>query len=98
MRIARSHKMTRQSAKDKAEDLLPQLLERHGDSVSNAQHRWQEDKMQFSFRAKGMDVSGSLEITDSEIVLDIRLPWQAELFEDVLRSSVDHELDQILGG
>ena len=90
--------MTRQSAKDKAEGLLPQLLERHGDSISNARHLWRGDEMEFSFRAKGVNVTGTLRITDTEVVLDVKLPWTAKLFEGVLRSNVEQELDQILGG
>ena len=80
------------------EGLLPALTEQFGGSVSNPSSTWQGDVLSFSFRARGFDIKGTLEITDTDAVLDVTLPFAARLFEGSIRSSVERELDQFLSG
>ena len=88
--------MTKQAAKDKLEGTLPALIARFGDSVSDFEHAWQGNSATFSFRARGFDVQGSLKITDSDVVVDMKLPFVARLFESTIRSNVELELDTTL--
>ena len=97
MKIARDHGMTRQEARDAVDTLLPTLMQRHRDSVSDARSSWRSDVLSFSFKARGFDIKGSLEVTDTRVILDARLPFLARPFEGAIRSNVERELDRILG-
>ena len=88
--------MTRQAARDKLEGALPALIDRFGDSVSELKHTWQGDAARFSFQARGFNVKGTLLVTDTEVAIDVKLPFAPRLFEGTIRSSAEQGLDRIL--
>ena len=96
MRIVRDHGKSRQAAREMADMLLPALLERHGDRLTDPQGAWDGDVFSFSFRAMGFSIKGTLEIDDARLVLDAGLPLLARPFEGTLRANVESELDRIL--
>ena len=96
MKLVKRHGLTQQAAKERLEAALPGLLVRFGDSASGLEHTWQGYHARFSFRAKGFGVKGALIIDDTAVVLDIRLPLAAKLFEGTIRSGLEQELDRIL--
>ena len=71
MRIVTSHNTTRQVAKDTVKSLLPELLSRFGDSVSDSKIDWHNDTTRFSGRVLVANIKGTLEVTDTELVLDM---------------------------
>ena len=89
--------MARQEAKDTVDALLPTLVQRHGDSMSNPKGEWKGDLFNFSFEARGFKIKGTLEVTDTQVKLDAKLPLLASPFEGMIRSNIERELDQILG-
>lgn len=97
MRIVKTHGMTKQSAKDSVDALLPRLVQQYGGSMSNLSEAWSGDVFKFSFEARGFGIEGTLEVGDERLVLDAKLPWLARAFEGTIRSAVERELDHILG-
>ena len=98
MRISRRHKSTKKALKDLVEGLIPTVMERFGESVTNAKHAWRGDDMEFSFRARGFNIKGTLHVTDAQVNLDLRLPFAAKLFESKIKPAVERELDKVLDG
>jgi hypothetical protein len=98
MRIVKRHGMTRQGAKETAGSLFPALVERHKDEISNPTFVWRGDVMEFSFQALALNIKGTLQVTDTEIVLDVALPSVARLFEGTIRTNIERELDRITRG
>ena len=98
MRIVRKHNVTQDAAKEWVETQLPDLLSRFGDSISNVQHTWRDDVMDFSFRARGFAISGTLEVTDTELSLDMSVPFLARPFQGRIEGEIDRWLDESLPG
>ena len=96
MRVLKKHNSRPENVRDKIETLLPSLLERFGDSVSDVEHGWRGDDLEFSFRALGLSIMGTASISDTELILDLRLPLAARMFEGKIRSAVEDELDSLL--
>ena len=96
MRVLKKHGSTREVARDKIETLLPSLMERFGDRLSDIKHDWRGDDLGFSFQASGFNVSGTVSVSDTDLLLDLRLPLAARLFEGKIRSAVEDELDRLL--
>ena len=96
MKVLRKHNSRRDSVKDDIETLLPSLMERFGDSVSDIEHDWRGDDLGFSFRASGFSVRGTVSVSDTDLLLDLRLPLAARLFEGKIRSAVEDEVDRLL--
>ena len=51
---------------------------------------------EFSFVARGFSIKGTLEVNDSQLILDAKLPFLAKPFEGMIRSRIEQELDHIL--
>ena len=98
MKIVRQHNKTRQEARDTVEGLVPALMQRFGEAVSDPKANWEGDVMVFSFSARGFDVKGALEVTDAEVLLDVKLPFAAKFFEGTIRSKAEQAIDQYLSG
>jgi putative polyhydroxyalkanoate system protein len=96
LKILKRHKSKREIVRDKIQGLVPSLTERFGDSVSGLKHAWQGDDMEFSFRALGFQVKGTVTVSDSDVHLDLRLPFAAKMFEGRIRSAIETELDKLL--
>ncbi len=98
MRIIRKHGLTREAVRNRIEDLAPSLVKRFGESVSDVERVWRDDEMDFSFRARGLSVKGTVAVSDSEVILDLRLPMAARMFEGRIRPEIERELDRLLFG
>jgi len=96
MKIVRQHSLGKKAAKARLESALPSLLQQFGGSVSDLKYAWQNYVWKCSFKTRGFGVKGTLEITDTEVKLDLRLPFLARAFEGTIRSNIEPELDRIM--
>ncbi|MCX8213778.1 MAG: polyhydroxyalkanoic acid system family protein [SAR202 cluster bacterium] len=96
MKIVRRHSLGKEAAKARLESELPSLLQQFGGSVSDLTYVWQSYVLEYSFKARGFGVNGTLEITDTKVKLDLRLPFMARAFEGTIRSNIEPELDRIM--
>ncbi len=96
MKITREHDMTREKARTTVESLIPDLIDSFGQQVSDPRWDWRGDVMTFSFTAMGLGIEGTLEVSDSTLVLDVKLPLLARAFEGKLVSVAEREIDRYL--
>ena len=95
MRIAVPHNTTRDNAKKIVEQRLEELQRQYGHYASDLEKKWNGDHLDFSFKAKGFTGKGTLEITDTDVIVDGKLPLIAKPFEPRIRSSVEREAEQM---
>ena len=95
MRITVPHHTTRQSARSRVEARLGQLLSQFGGHAEDMEHAWDGDTLRFKGKAKGLKVEGSVEVTDSDVVIDAKLPLIAMAFEGRIRETVQKEADSM---
>jgi hypothetical protein len=87
------HQLERQIAIDRLQRYSQQMRDVAGDHVSDVSETWNEDGVaQFSFRAMGMEVSGTTTVLDSVAEVLIRLPFAAL----PLRGLIEREVSQRL--
>ncbi len=91
MRIVITHQTDKATARGKVEARIEELLGQHGHYLSEINRQWEGDRLLFSGTAKGFKTNGSIEITDSEVVLDGRLPLIAKPFESRIKSTIERE-------
>ena len=95
MRIECPHKTTRAKARRIIEDRLKNLQQEYGQHANDLDHRWQGDTLHLSFKAKGMSAKGTLEITDTDVIIDGKLPLLAKPFESRIRGTVEREAESM---
>ena len=98
MKVQRAHMMTGETARGEIERALPGLLQEFGSDVSGVTHEWRGNSMNFSFRARGLRLKGRIDVTDSQVVIDVSLPLIARPFEGRIRSATERKLKQIFSG
>jgi hypothetical protein len=91
MRMTVTHHTTRENARRIIDQKIVELEGKYGHYASEIERRWTGDVLNFSFKAKGFQGKGSLEITDSEVIVDGKLPLIAKPFESRIRSTVERE-------
>jgi putative polyhydroxyalkanoic acid system protein len=95
MRIAIPHHTTRAAARLRVDARLADLLGQFGDRAEDLSHEWRWDTLHFRGKARGLAVEGTIEITDSEVVLESRLPLIARPFESRIRQAVQEEAEKV---
>jgi hypothetical protein len=91
MRITIPHHTTQAAAHKRVDARLAQLLGQFGDKAEDIAHEWRGDTLRFRGKARGFHVEGTLEVTDSEVIIDSKLPFLAKPFESRIRHAVEQE-------
>jgi putative polyhydroxyalkanoate system protein len=97
MKVTVPHHTTRAEAKRKIEERLGNLEQQYGHYATDIDKQWDGDRLTFSVKARGMSGSGSLEITDSEVIVDGKLPLMARPFESRIKSTIEREAAAMFG-
>lgn len=95
MRIAIPHHTTRESARKIVEERLRSLEHQYGHHAQDIEHEWHGDTLHFGFKAKGMSGTGTLEVTDTDVVIDGKLPLLARPFESRIRHTLEREAESM---
>src|SRR5579872_7164898 len=91
MRIAFPHHTDPASARQKIESRLKDLLTTYGHYLSEVDQQWDGSRLVFSGKAKGMKANGTVDVTDSEIIIDGKVPLLAKPFEPRIKSTIERE-------
>ena len=91
MHIAVPHRTTKEKARKIVEHRMQQLEKQYGHYASDVEKNWSGDRLDFAFKAKGFTGKGSLEVTDSEVIIDGKLPLIAKPFEPRIKSTIEKE-------
>ena len=97
MRISVPHHTTKEEARKIVDRRLGELLGQYAHYLSESQTNWSGDRLDFTGKAKGFNVNGSLEVTDSEVIVDGKLPLIAKPFESRIKSTVEREAESMFG-
>lgn len=95
MRISIPHHTTRAKARSVIESKLTALLNQFGGKVEDLEHSWSGDTLDFKGKARGFHVSGTMEVTDSEVTLHAKLPMLAIPFEPKIKEAVKREAESL---
>lgn len=90
------HKLTREEARRRIQELLPKMKTDYGDQIKDLQEEWNGDTGLFSFSVMGFPVSGTLTINDASLDLDGTLPFAAAFFKGKIKSVIESKAQELL--
>lgn len=96
MKISTTHHMDKQVVRAKIEGEIVELVERFGQYVSNLDHHWCGDTMEFSFKAIGNDLLGSVHVTNRNFDLEIRIPSKFRIIEGQIKDEARDWCNKVL--
>jgi len=76
---------------------MTSLERQYGHYATDIDKSWEGNRLNFSVKARGMSGSGSLEITDTEVIVDGKLPLMARPFESRIKSTIEREAAAMFG-
>ncbi len=82
------HKLTREEALKRTKNLLTKTKEDFSEDIKNLKEIWNDNAGKFSFAAKGFEISGTLTVKDSEIILDGTVPFAVSLFKGKITKKI----------
>lgn len=97
MRVTVPHHTDRSTARAKIDARIAQLLKQYGHYLNDSEHHWEGDTLYFSGSAKGFKANGTAEITDSDVIVDGKLPLIAKPFEPRVKSTIEKEAAAMFG-
>jgi len=90
------HSLTQAEAFSRIQQFLPELKTRHSDKISDIKESWSGTTGTFKFIVSGFDVSGTIEVLDSVIVINGNLPMLALMFKSTIENTIREQADVLL--
>lgn len=95
MKIMVPHNTSREEAKKVVEQRAANLMKQFGAQAQTVEHEWVGDVLHVRGKAMGLQIKGSVEVTETDIIVDGDLPLMARPFESKIREAVLRETDQM---
>ncbi len=90
------HNLDKNEATERVKGLLNKMKTDYGDMVQNLEESWTDNKASFSFKAMGMAIKGILDVDDSNVVLDGKIPLTALPFKKTIEDKIREEATKLL--
>jgi len=97
MHTAVPYHTDRETARRRIDQRLDQLLAQYSHYLTGHEKRWEGDTLHFSGSARGFKASGTLQLTETEVVIDGKLPLIAKPFEPRIKNTIEREAAAIFG-
>lgn len=84
------HELGRQEARRRLDSGFADLA-RHVGAMGSVSKRWVGDRLEFSFSAMGQAISGTADVADRDVRLEVLLPGVLGMIADKLTGRLRHE-------
>lgn len=97
MEIKHDYSCGKQEAYNKIDNFLEELQAQYSDMISNSTKKWNSsnDKMEFSFKVKGFNITGDVSLHDYKLIFNGKLPFAAKIFQSKIKSTIEEKLDEL---
>ncbi len=91
-----NHSLDKNEATERIKNLLSKMKTEYGNMVQNLEENWTDNMADFSFKAMGMAVTGKLQVEDSTVILDGKIPLTALPFKKTIEDKISEEAHKLL--
>jgi hypothetical protein len=92
-----NHNLPQEEALRRIKKLLSETKREHGDKIQNLKETWNGNEGNFSFKAQGYDISGTMVVTPSSIELIGKIPFAVSLFKGMITRAINQKAAELLG-
>jgi hypothetical protein len=90
------HQLTQQEALHRITSLISNLKAEQKDKISNVTEHWVGNTGSFGFTAYGYDLSGTIQVHDSSIDIDAKVPFAVSLFKGTIQDIIHKKAAELL--
>ncbi len=91
-----NHQLGRDEALNRIKGLLGQAKEQYGDRITDLKENWSDNGGTFSFKAMGFKISGSLAVSDTDVVITGDYPFAALPFKGTIEATLRERAERLL--
>jgi len=92
------HTLGTEEALKRIQGMMEELKREHGDRVTDLREQWRGERGEFSLKAMGFAVSGSLDVLPAEVRIAGELPWSAKPFQGRIEGLIRERAERLLAG
>ena len=96
LKMSIPHNLPEEEALLRMKSLLTNLKEQQKDVVSDVQENWDGKTGNFSFSAKGFELSGMINVNPSSVEIDADIPFAVSLFKGTIKRVIDEKARELL--
>lgn len=90
------HNLPKEEALARIKNLLANLKAEQKDMISDVQENWQDNKGNFSFKAKGFNLAGDILVNDSNVQINSDLPFAVSFFKGAISDVITKKAKELL--
>ena len=86
------HKTTTKAAKEKIVEVMTEHRDEIAKHAKITKDTWDGDTLRFAVEIQGKTITGTLEVTETDYILDAQLPLLWRMFEGRIEKEVEKQL------
>ncbi len=94
--ISVPHQLGRTEAKRRLDELTAKVQGESAGLVQRVEQHWDGDTLHFHIGAMGQSVSGTAEVAEQTVNLDIALPWMLSMLSGKLKTEIEKQARDLL--
>ena len=91
------HQLGREEARRRISEQASQLQSQHGGMLERVEQRWEGDTLHFLVGAIGQSVSGTIQVAEQAVHLEVALPWMLAMLAGVVKKQIEQQGRDLLG-
>ncbi len=96
MKVAVRHKLSTNDARKRISKLIFMLKKEYKDNISNVTEKWTGNKNSFSFRMKGLKITGYILVQQNSVSVNGKLPFMAMPFRGMIEETIRKKAIELL--
>jgi hypothetical protein len=92
------HQLGQQAALARVREFLESVRRDYAGQMSDVEGQWDDNRLQFGFRASGLTISGNMVVEESQVHVNAPLPLAAAFFRGRIENAIRDELQRLLSG
>lgn len=96
VKVVVPHKLSPEEAKGRIQGMVTEAMGRYAGQVGDFKEHWDGDRGEFSGKAMGFNVSGSVDVRPGEIEINGNLPLAASMFKGQIESLIKERAGKLL--
>lgn len=90
------HQLPKAEALNRIKNLLGNLKEEQKQVISNVTEKWEGDRGDFSFSARGFDLAGNIQVKDTGVEIQSDLPFALSFFKGMISDLITKKAQDLL--
>jgi hypothetical protein len=95
MHIQIPHKSSKITALTRIKQALNEARPKAGDQVEITEERWEGETLHFAVVLQGKNISGTVQVNETHIVVDAKLPLLWRIFEGKIEKMIGEQIKQL---